>query len=41
MLKSVGNPIELFRSMYRWHDLLVDLGKLADGQLVANECGGS
>jgi hypothetical protein len=37
MLKSVGNPVELFKSMCRWHDQLVALAKGLEGQLVENE----
>jgi hypothetical protein len=35
-MKSVGNPAELFTSMYRWCDQLIALGKRVEGQLVEN-----
>jgi hypothetical protein len=37
MLKSAGNPVELFRSMCRWPDYLTGLEKRDDGRLVENE----
>lgn len=37
-LQSTGNPVELFRSMYRWHNQLVALGKQAEGQIIKNGC---
>jgi hypothetical protein len=35
-LKRVGNPVERFRGLCRWHDQLVSLGKLVERQLVDN-----
>jgi hypothetical protein len=36
-LKSVGNPVELFRSMCRWQDQLVALGKRVASRLLESE----